>query len=146
MLPLFHHSMEAEKINKILNQKNIPTTPMRMLVLNEFLNTSKSVSLSELEEMLTHADRSTIYRTLKTFEKKGIIHGIQENSTTQYLMCHDNCDSDHHHDLHLHFYCNKCKKTVCLEEVSFDHIQLPQNYDYKEFKFLANGICAECRG
>lgn len=137
--------MEAERINKILEEKHIPTTPMRMLVLNEFLNTSKSVSLAELEETLEHADRSTIYRTLKTFEKKGIIHGVQENSTTQYLLCHHNCDSEHHHDLHLHFYCMECKKTVCLEQVSFENIQLPTAYDFKEFKFLASGICPECR-
>ncbi len=137
--------METEKINKILEEKHIPATPMRMLVLNEFLNTSKSVSLSELEETLENADRSTIYRTLKTFEKNGIIHGVQENSTTQYLLCHDNCDGEHHHDLHLHFYCTECKKTVCLEEVSFKNIQLPKSYDFKEFKFLASGICLECR-
>ncbi|MGC4128823.1 MAG: transcriptional repressor [Bergeyella sp.] len=137
--------MKTHQIENILSQKKIPATSMRILVLNEFLKTDKAVSLSELEEHLEHCDRSTIYRTLKTFEKKGVIHGIQENNTTQYLLCHDNCDEIHHHDYHLHFYCTECKKTICLDEIRFENISFPEDYDIKELKFLANGICRECK-
>ncbi len=136
--------METIKINRILEQKSIPATSMRVLVLDVFLNLSKAISLSELEEILESADRSTIYRTLKTFEKKGLIHGIQENNTTQYLLCHDDCNEEHHHDYHLHFYCTECKNTTCLDDVNFNNIKLPSDYLIKELKFVANGICKNC--
>jgi Fe2+ or Zn2+ uptake regulation protein len=41
------------------------------------------LSLSEIENQFENADRITIYRTLKTFEEKGIVHSIQENNTTK---------------------------------------------------------------
>ncbi|WP_245168814.1 Fur family transcriptional regulator [Chryseobacterium sp. RR2-3-20] len=137
--------MEVSVIEKKLTQKDIPITPMRMIVLDALMKSSQAISLSEFEELLQQSDRSTIYRTLKTFEKKGLIHSIQENNTTQYLMCHDDCDESQHHDYHLHFYCTQCKKTTCLEEVRFESIHFPENYLIKELKFVANGICKDCQ-
>lgn len=136
--------MQIQKIETILQQKKIPITSMRTLVLDVFLTHEKSISLVDLEQILNHSDRSTLYRTLKTFEKKGLIHGVQENNTTHYLLCNDSCDENHHHDLHLHFFCTICEQTECLEEVNFNQIQFPKNYDFKEFKFVANGICKNC--
>ena len=137
--------MEVSVIEKKLTQKDIPITPMRMIVLDALMKSSQAISLSEFEELLQQSDRSTIYRTLKTFEKKGLIHSIQENNTTQYLMCHDDCDESQHYDYHLHFYCTQCKKTTCLEEVRFESIHFPENYLIKELKFVANGICKDCQ-
>ena len=136
--------MKLQEIEKILENKSIPITPMRQLVLSEFLKTNHSISLAELEEILETADRSTIYRTLKTFEKKGLIHSIQENNTTQYLFCHDHCDEDNHHDYHLHFFCTECKNTVCLENINFQNVDFPKDYLIKELKFVANGVCKTC--
>lgn len=136
--------MKTEQIENLLIQKQIPVTSMRMLVLEEFLKSPKAISLSDLEEILIHSDRSTIYRTLKTFEKKGLIHGVQENNTTQYLLCHNDCTEEHHYDYHLHFYCSECKKTICLEEVNFKNVTIPKEYLIKELKFVASGICKDC--
>lgn len=136
--------MKKETENKLLTKKVNPTS-MRILVY-EFLDSQHSGrSLSEVEDHFENADRTTIYRTLKTFEENGIVHSIQENNTTRYMLCHDNCDGIHHHDYHLHFYCTKCRQTTCLEEVSFENVKLPDGYDVQEFKFVANGICKECR-
>ncbi|WP_404849833.1 Fur family transcriptional regulator [Elizabethkingia anophelis] len=137
--------MNTQRIENILDNKKIPITSMRMLVLDAFLEAPQALSLSDLEEKLAQSDRSTLYRTLKTFEKKGLIHGIQEHNTTQYLLCNDNCNEEIHHDYHLHFYCTECKQTTCLEEVSFNSVPFPDDYLVKELKFLATGICKECR-
>ena len=136
--------MQKEKIEQILAKKKIPATSMRMLVLDVFLNHGKAVSLSDLEHFLPQSDRSTLYRTLKTFEKKGLLHSIQENSTTNYLLCKDECEENHHHDLHLHFHCTQCGETKCLEEVQFGKIKFPENYQIQELKFVANGLCKNC--
>lgn len=120
--------MNTQRIENILDNKKIPITSMRMLVLDAFLEAPQALSLSDLEEKLAQSDRSTLYRTLKTFEKKGLIHGIQEHNTTQYLLCSDDCNEEIHHDYHLHFYCTECKQTTCLEEVSFKGIFIPYGY------------------
>lgn len=134
-----------EKTTKLLEEKKIGITAMRILVLQEFLKNPQAISLSELEEKLNNSDRSTLYRTLKTFEKKGIIHSIQENNSAQYLLCHGKCAENHHHDTHLHFFCTHCKKTTCLHEISFGNLNLPENYSVQDLKFVANGICPNCQ-
>lgn len=136
--------MKKDTEERLLS-KNTKPTSMRILVYEMLSSQHVGMSLSEIESHFEHADRTTIYRTLKTFEENGIVHSIQENNTTKYMLCHDACDGDHHHDLHLHFYCTECGKTTCLESVSFEKIHLPENYDFKEFKFLASGTCKDCR-
>ena len=136
--------MKNDTPTKLLNKKIKPTS-MRILVYEMLSMQHAGLSLSEMERHFENADRTTIYRTLKTFEENGIVHSIQENTTTKYMLCHENCDAKHHHDLHLHFYCTQCKKTICLDEITFDNLQLPDEYDFKEFKFLANGICPDCQ-
>lgn len=137
--------MQTQKIEQLLERKSITPTSMRLLVLNYFLEKATALSLSDLENLLPQSDRSTLYRTLKTFEKKGLIHGVQENNTTHYLLCNEACDEEHHHDMHLHFFCTECQKTECLEEVNFEGVQFPKDYAIKELKFVATGICKNCK-
>jgi Fur family ferric uptake transcriptional regulator len=136
--------MNSKLVEKKLELKNIAITAMRKLVLDVFLQHKKAFSLADLEAILENSDRSTLYRTLKTFEQKGLIHGIQENNTTQYLLCNDACDAENHYDFHLHFYCNQCEKTTCLEDIDFEGLKFPKGYKIQDLKFVANGICKEC--
>lgn len=62
--------MQTQKIEQLLERKTITPTSMRLLVLNYFLEKATALSLSDLENLLPQSDRSTLYRTLKTFEKK----------------------------------------------------------------------------
>lgn len=137
--------MNYKLIEKTLNKKNIAVTAMRQRVLDVFLSDSNAFSLADLQLILENSDRSTLYRTLKTFEQKGVIHSIQENNTTQYLLCKDDCDAEQHHDFHLHFYCQRCEKTTCMEEITFNSLGFPPGYEIDELKFLANGICNKCQ-
>ena len=137
--------MNSELIEQKLELKNIAITAMRKLVLDVFLQQKKAVSLADLESILENSDRSTLYRTLKTFEQKGLIHGVQEHNTTQYLLCNEACDETHHYDYHLHFYCKKCEKTTCLENVNFEEVKFPKDYEIEEVKFVASGICKDCK-
>ena len=130
---------------RLLEKKNLGITAMRILVIQEFLKAPQAISLSELEHKLNDSDRSTLYRTLKTFEKKGIIHSIQENNSTQYLLCNEHCTEQHHQDTHLHFFCITCKKTTCLNEVKFNSLHLPNDYTMIELKCVAHGICPDCK-
>jgi len=126
-----------------LIDKNTKPTSMRILVYDFLSSQEAALSLSEVENHFENADRTTIYRTLKTFEEKGIVHSIQENTTTKYKLCHDGCNENTHKDRHLHFYCKICEQTTCKEEISFPET-LNTNFRIDEIRLFAKGICEHC--
>lgn len=137
----FQH-MKKEVEQKLIAKHTKPTS-MRILVYDYLSSQSVALSLSEIETYFDTADRITIYRTLKTFEEKGIVHSIQENNTSKYILCHDGCDEKTHKDWHLHFHCKICKQTTCKENSSLPD-DLKANFRIDEVRFFAKGICENC--
>lgn len=130
---------------KKLVDKKINPTAMRLLVLDLLLKQTSAISLSDIEKGLEPADRITIYRTLKTFEEKGLTHTIDDGTgTPKYALCIDDCDSDNHHDLHVHFYCSMCKETFCLPDSKIPAIALPSAFAATEMNLVVKGICSNC--
>ncbi|HEX2532269.1 MAG TPA: transcriptional repressor [Chitinophagaceae bacterium] len=128
----------------LLQSKGIAPTAMRILTL-EFLQAQPSaVSLSELEAQFHKADRVTLYRTLKTFEQKGLVHAIPEEGGTRYSLCGEVCTGADHRDQHLHFHCTGCGVTLCLDPVDASVISLPPGFRADRFRFSAQGLCASC--
>lgn len=134
--------MKKETENKLMDKNTRPTS-MRILVY-DFLSTQEAaLSLTEIENYFEQADRVTLYRTLKTFEEKGIVHSIQENNINKYKLCPDECNEKTHKDWHLHFYCKICKQTTCQEEIIFP-MNLHNNFRIDEIRFFAKGVCDNC--
>jgi len=134
-----------QNIENKLTAKDIQPTAMRLLVLDYLLQQDSAITLTGLEKGLYPADRITIYRTLKTFEDKGIIHSIEDGSgATKYAMCKEECSIGGHHDLHVHFYCNNCKNTFCLPRTSIPEVELPSNFAPLEYNLVVKGVCPDC--
>jgi len=134
-----------EATESTLLSKGIQPTAMRILVLDFLLLQTAASSLAKLEEHFSHADRVTLYRTLKTFEEKGLIHSINDGSeSTKYSLCAAACKSGNHYDLHLHFYCFECLQTFCLPKHKVPDISLPDAFELKELNLIAKGICNTC--
>jgi Fur family ferric uptake transcriptional regulator len=134
-----------EETEALLVAKEISPTAMRILVLEHLLKQTAAVSLQDLEKTFTHSDRTTLYRTLKTFEEKGLIHEIQDGTeAAKYALCAAACKAGSHYDLHLHFYCYNCKQTLCLPKHQVPEVLLPKHFQLKELKLVAKGICEEC--
>lgn len=135
--------MEAE--NR-LKAKSIRPTAMRLLVLKFMQAQSHAVSLNELEARMNHSDKITLYRTIKTFEEKGLVHRIEDGSgVSKFAICLDECDTSCHHDLHIHFYCNSCKETYCLPKTHVPDVTLPAKFKLQEISLMAKGICEKCQ-
>ena len=118
---------------------------MRLLVLEYLLNQSSAVSLQDLENDFQYSDRITLYRTLKTFEEKGLVHKITTGAdAVKYALCSEGCGSGEHYDLHLHFYCTSCKETFCLPKVKVPDVSLPNRFTVEELNLTAKGICDRC--
>lgn len=137
--------MNIDLLEKELKAKKINPTAMRILVLKFLKKQRETVSLADIEASFEQSDRVTIYRTLKTFESKGLIHSITSNNVTQYALCSSDCNEEHHHDTHLHFECKQCKKVVCLTQVTIPKIEIPVGFQLDNIEVVAKGICKECK-
>ena len=136
--------MKAEVESK-LNSKKINPTANRMLVLDFMLDQNSAMSLSDIEKGLAPTDRVTVYRTLKTFEEKGLVHSIEDGTgIPKYALCVEDCDAEGHHDLHLHFYCKACKETYCLPKTRIPKVNLPDRFKPDEIDLLIKGLCDKC--
>lgn len=134
-----------EAIEHTLKSKDISPTAMRILVLEFLQRQHSAVSLQDVENGFAQADRTTLYRTLKTFEEKGLVHSIHDGTdATKYALCAEACKAGDHYDLHLHFYCLNCRQTYCLPKQQVPDITMPGGYELKELSLVAKGICEDC--
>ncbi|WP_299761385.1 Fur family transcriptional regulator [uncultured Pontibacter sp.] len=133
-----------QKIENALHQKNIKPTAMRLLVLDFLFKQQAAVSLNDLEAAFHRADRITLYRTLKTFEEKGLVHSIVDGTgSVKYARCEEGCECAPE-DLHVHFHCNLCNETYCLPKARIPEIALPENFKTEEISLIMKGTCASC--
>ena len=129
----------------ILEKKEVKPTAVRELVLDVFLKNNYALSLSDIENILTWSDRVTIYRTLKTFVKKAVIHEINDGSSSiKYALCADSCTIEKHVELHPHFHCENCGKTICLDKQEINIQNLPENLIVNNYSLIINGLCGDC--
>jgi len=129
-----------------LEFRKIKPTAMRILVLRFLTKQSFAVSLTDLEMLFSHADRVTLYRTLKTFEKNHLIHRIDDGTgVVKYALCEDHCECSPE-ELHTHFHCTNCEKTYCLLNSHIPKLKLPVNFKIQEVNVLIKGICEKCGG
>tara|TARA_R110002050_G_scaffold131799_3_gene253686 strand:+ start:3585 stop:4001 length:417 start_codon:yes stop_codon:yes gene_type:complete len=134
-----------ENLEKILEANNVKPTAMRLLVLQFLLNKKVAVSLTNIEEYFDNSDRTTLYRTLKTFVKNGVAHQIDDGTgIKKYAVCEENCNCEMDTDLHLHFHCTNCNETVCLTEHKIPHINLPEGFEAENVNLVVKGICDKC--
>ncbi|MDR5591877.1 MULTISPECIES: transcriptional repressor [unclassified Christiangramia] len=136
-----------KEIEKRLDDNGVRPTAMRILIYKYMAEKEVAVGLTDIENAFAKADRTTLYRTLKTFEEKGIVHQIDDGSNiSKYALCEPGCNCELEQDLHLHFHCNNCDETVCLTEQKIPHINLPDGYIAEDANLVIKGICEKCSG
>ena len=74
-------------LDNLLQQKQVRPTAMRLLVLGYLLKQAAAISLNDLETYFHRSDRITLYRTLKTFEEKGLVHKIDDGTGSVKYAC-----------------------------------------------------------
>lgn len=135
------------EVEKLLETKNIRVTAMRLLIYKLLFENKTAVTLSNIESAFEKADRTTLYRTIKTFEENNIVHQIDDGTgITKYALCEDGCKCDLKNDLHLHFHCNNCNETICLTEHKIPQIKVPKGFVSENVNLVVKGICDKCSG
>jgi Fur family transcriptional regulator, ferric uptake regulator len=104
----------------------------------------RPLTISDIEKRLKiPIDRSTIYRTLDTFEDNQIIKRVYSGWKFKYEL------SDDFHGFHHHLICVSCNTTVRLpDQKELDSIvsKLGQlyGYNFNDHQLDIRGICANC--
>lgn len=132
------HTLEHHKMRK---------TPVRISVLNFFKLKGHSLSQPEIEEKFrSEFDRVTIYRTLHAFIEIGIIHKVpSEDGVTRYGLClHTHSHEVEHRHEHIHFVCQACSKTLCIDTDVKPILNLPAGFEVNEVSLFVKGTCSEC--
>ena len=81
------------------------------------------------------ASAATIVLTLSSKQDGG--------DGTRYELCLSH-DSARDEDAHVHFFCEKCHRTFCLEDIHIPPVTLPAGYSETTANYLIKGICPQC--
>lgn len=137
---------QNKEFNELLEKHQLKKTVPRLSVLSILKASNAAVSQPELETILgKEIDRVTLYRTLTTFEEKGIIHKILDlKGTANYAFCSSSCNKHQHNDEHVHFNCTVCLNVFCLAALEIPHLVMPAGYTSKTVNFMVYGICKKC--
>ena len=132
---------------EILKANNLRKTEIRKKILDLFLQSDNALSLARIESSFERLDRTTLYRTLKTFETNRIIHkAVDGTNHPKFAICKSQLGEGRQHDNHAHFHCTSCEKTICLHHLPVPEIpNLDEIYRIRQMDLILSGICPDCR-
>ena len=136
-----------DRLPGILKKNHLSVTDSRKKILELFLSSPGALAHADIEKGTSEIfDRVTVYRTLQTFVDKGIIHNIPTtDNSILYALCKQDCEAGHHHDNHVHFICDVCNKTICLDDVTIPEVKLPRGFKPNHAEMVVNGVCGDCK-
>ena len=136
--------MDSEEAIRLLTHKGVKATANRILVLKALHDSHRPMTLSNLEDMLPDLDKSSIFRTLTLFLSNDVAHAFEDGrGILNYEMCSIEglCN---HSDEHIHFYCECCHQSFCLENQHIQAITIPEGFVSHSISFVIKGICPKC--
>lgn len=129
-----------------LARREIKPTAMRILVLKTMIGSQRAISLSDLENELDTADKSTLFRTVNLFLSRHLIHCVDDGSgSLKYAVCSNDCTCSVE-DQHSHFYCEKCHHTFCFKNIHVPVVSLSEGFSVQSINYVLKGFCPECSG
>ena len=136
-----------KQVEEILKKNHLSVTDSRQKIMQLFMNSNGALAHADIEKKTGESfDRVTVYRTLQSFVEKGIIHLIPtKDNSIKYALCKDDCEAGHHHDNHVHFICDECSNTICLDDVTVPQVKLPKGFTPQHAEMVVNGICGDCK-
>ncbi|MCG9970872.1 Fur family transcriptional regulator [Christiangramia crocea] len=134
-----------DKIERLLRQHHIRPTAIRLLMYKFLHEKNVAVTLNDIESGFDKSERTTLYRTIKTFEKNGLVHQIDDGTgVAKYALDEPENQKGNSQDLHLHFHCTSCNETVCLTDHKIPHISLPKGFVTQDMNLVLKGTCDKC--
>ena len=117
---------------------------MRLIIFRVMSESRQALSLTDIVDKLETVDKSTVSRTLSLFLEHHLVHSIDDGSgSLKYAVCANECSCDVD-DLHTHFYCTKCHRTLCLRGLPVPIVHLPDNFELESVNYVLKGVCGDC--
>lgn len=135
---------------KLLIQRDIKPTAVRLLVLEALQKAECALSLTDLEARMRTVDKSSIFRTLTLFLAHHLVHCVEDGTgMIKYALCAPSChcgEEEHEglNDLHTHFRCKICNRTFCLRGLPVPSVTLPEGFILTSANYVLVGICPTC--
>jgi Fur family ferric uptake transcriptional regulator len=143
--------MLHSEISDILKKFDLKVTPVRITVLNVLVNSDVALSHADITDKIGDEtiDKVTLYRTLNTFNEKGIIHKVatEDRNWLYAIMLESNKIPVSEHD-HAHFICNACEKIFCFpvsEHTQSGIASIREGFKVIEQEIRLHGICPTCQ-
>ncbi len=135
-----------DTFHSILEKNNLSNTTVRNKIFNLLKEQNGPLPLSSLVDLarMKNIHRSSVYRTIDTFENVGIVKklftGWKESIELSEVFQH------HHH----HMTCTSCNKTISFEETKSLENELSLVASYHDFHpnnhtIEFSGLCTDCR-
>lgn len=137
--------MNSQDIISRLESKGIRPTANRILVMKTLMCEQNPQSLSNLERKMVSMDKSSIFRTLTLFLEHDVVHAFEDG---RGVLCYELCEEKgacDHHDGHIHFYCESCQRSFCMEDIHIPSFELPEGFYPHSISFVIKGECPDCR-
>lgn len=137
--------MNSQDIISRLESKGIRPTANRILVMKTLMGEQNPQSLSNLERKMVSMDKSSIFRTLTLFLEHDVVHAFEDG---RGVLCYELCEEKgacDHHDGHIHFYCESCQRSFCMEDIHIPSFDLPEGFYPHSISFVIKGECPDCR-
>lgn len=137
--------MNSQDMISRLESKGIRPTANRILVMKTLMGEQNPQSLSNLERKMVSMDKSSIFRTLTLFLEHDVVHAFEDG---RGVLCYELCEEKgacDHHDGHIHFYCESCQRSFCMEDIHIPSFELPEGFYPHSISFVIKGKCPDCR-
>ena len=137
--------MNSQDMINRLESKGIRPTANRILVMKTLMGEQNPQSLSNLERRMVSMDKSSIFRTLTLFLEHDVVHAFEDG---RGVLCYELCEEKgacDHHDGHIHFYCESCQRSFCMEDIHIPSFELPEGFYPHSISFVIKGECPDCR-
>lgn len=136
--------MTEQAILDLMERHGVKPTANRIIIVRTLSESNGPMSLTELEYKILTIDKSSISRALALFRKQHLVHTIESGESVRYELClSHSCDKDD--DRHVHFYCERCHRTTCLDDCPVPEVELPVGYVQISAEHIVRGICPDCK-
>ena len=142
MTPLAHATDPARATDP-LRAAGLRRTPARVAVLDALRASPHPLTHAALAAALAPLDEVTLYRTLTTLEKAGLVHrAIGLDGAARYganAPGASGCPGNH-----VHFFCTTCGTMACLHDQPMPRVHVPAGARVDGRSFVVHGRCAAC--
>ena len=133
-----------ETFKKICREAGLKVTHQRLEIFRVLVPADDHPSAEDIHERVKKTvptiSLDTVYRTLTTLEKHGVLGRVQPDARSRF---------DPNLDLHHHFICTECKRVDDFYWPAFDRMRTPQKgaewgrVDTKRVEI--RGVCKACQ-